>query len=409
MNMTYAPRAAVRQAATLPPWLTLLLATAAGLIAANVYYAQPLVGAISAALGMSPQATGLIVTMTQIGYGAGLLLVVPLGDLVENRRLIVIILAIATLALIGAAVSSHVAGFLTAALLIGVGAVAVQVLVPYVAHLAPEQARGRVVGNVMSGLMLGIMLARPAASVVADLWSWHGVFVISAVLMAGLAVVLRLALPKRQPAPGLSYIALLASMVRLALHTPVLQRRALYQACLFGAFSLFWTTVPLLLADTFGMSQRGIALFALAGVAGAIAAPLAGRAADRGWSKAGTGVAMITVSLSLLLGWFGLSGSYAGLAALVAAAVLLDFGVTGHFVLGQRAIFSLPAAYRGRLNGLYMATFFTGGAIGSALGGWTYAEGGWPLSMAVGAALPLLAFVGYLVNPSAAEVEGSAP
>ncbi len=179
-------------------------------------------------------------------------------------------------------------------------------------------------------------------------------------------------------------------------NTPVLQRRALYHAFVFGAFSLFWTTVPLLLAQSFHLSQNGIALFALAGVAGAIAAPIAGRIADRGWTRAATGLAMICVAASFLLARMGLSGSSTGLGMLVVAAILLDFGVTANFVLGQRAVFSLDAKLRSRLNGLYMAAFFAGGALCSALGGWTYAQGGWSLSMWVGLALPLLALTCYL-------------
>ncbi len=398
MSTSLAPPALTPGTPGIPAWLTLVLATACGLIAANVYYAQPLVGPISASLGLSPQAAGLIVTMTQLGYGAGLLLVVPLGDQFENRRLVLVILCVAMLALVGAAVSTHAATFLSAALLIGLGSVAVQVLVPYAAHLAPEAVRGRAVGNVMSGLMLGIMLARPAASFITDILTWHAVFVISAFTMAGLGIVLRIALPRRQPTPGLGYGTLLASMARLARHTPVLQRRAFYHACLFGAFSLFWTTVPLLLADTFHLSQNGIALFALAGVAGAIAAPIAGRAADRGWSRPATGAAIIAVAASFLLGRLGLSESHAGPVILVLAAILLDFGVTAHFVLGQRAIFSLGAEVRGRLNGLYMATFFAGGAVGSALGGWAYAQGGWSLSTWVGLGPPVLALGFYLTE-----------
>ena len=366
MSTILKPPVPMRDVAGLPAWLTLLLATACGLIAANIYLAQPLIGPISTSLGLPRGAAGLVVTMTQAGYGAGLLLVVPLGDLFENRRLVLVILCVAVVALAGAAVSTHAAGFLAAALLIGIGSVAVQVLVPYAAHLAPEAVRGRVVGNVMSGLMLGIMLARPAASFITEALSWHAVFAISAVVMAGLAVVLRVALPRRQPAPGLRYGVLLSSMARLARYTPVLQRRALYHACLFGAFSLFWTTVPLLLGGPFGLSQNGIALFALAGVAGAVAAPIAGRAADRGWSKPATGLAMAAVAASLLLARLGVPGSRGGLAILVVAAILLDFGVTAHLVLGQRAIFLLGAEVRSRLNGLYMATFFAGGAICSA-------------------------------------------
>ncbi len=382
----------------LPLWLTILLAAACGLIVANLYVSQPLVGPIGASLGMSPAARGLIPTMAQLGYGAGLLLIVPLGDLVENRRLIVCALGLAVAALAGAALSTRAAAFLAASLLIGLGSVAAQILVPYASHLASDANRGRVVGNVMGGLMLGIMLARPAASVVAEAASWHAVFALLAAAMVGLAVVLRLALPPRRPAPGHSYAALLASMGRLAAHTPVLQRRALYHACLFAAFSLFWTAVPLLLVDVYHLSQNGIAAFALVGVAGVIAAPLAGRAADRGWTRPATALAMAAVLVSLLLARLGLGGSRPGLAALLAASVLLDLGVTANNVLGQRAIYQLEAGIRSRLNGLYMATFFAGGAAGSALGGWAYARGGWSLTLWFGLALPALALAGFLTD-----------
>ena len=396
MSTHLPPHVPVEPAGTVVPfWLTLLLAGACGLIVANIYYAQPLVGPISAALGLSPQAAGLIVTMTQLGYGAGLLLVVPLGDLVETRRLVLAIMAVGTLALLAAALSTQALPFLLAALFIGLGSVAVQVLVPYAAHLAPEAMRGRVVGNVMSGLMLGIMLARPAASFITASLSWHAVFVISAAMMVLLALVLRVALPRRQPPPGPRYAVLLASMGGLARHTPVLQRRAIYHTFLFAAFSLFWSTTPLLLARTYHLSQTGIAVFALVGVAGAVSAPIAGRAADRGWSRPATGLAMLGTIAAFLMTHLGTSGSRSGLVLLTVAAVLLDFAVTANLVLGQRAIFSLGAHYRSRLNGIYMATFFVGGAIGSAAGAWAFAQGGWALASAIGLALPVLALCCY--------------
>ncbi len=397
---TPAPLVLPRHEVVMSTWLGLLLATACGLIAANIYYAQPLVGPISAALHLSPRAAGLIATMAQVGYGVGLLLVVPLCDLFENRRLVFLTLCVAVLALLGAAVSTSAAAFLAAAAFIGLGSVAVQILVPYAAHLAPDASRGRVVGNVMSGLMLGVMLARPSASLVTEALSWRAVFVISSALMAGLAVVLWVTLPRRQPEPGMGYGSLLASMVRLVRHTPVLRRRALYQACLFGVFSLFWTAVPLQLANRYHLSQNGIALFALVGVTGAIAAPLAGRMADRGWSKPVTALAMSSVAAALLLGLLGSWPSGLGLLILAAAAILLDFGAAASGVIGQRAIYALNAAARGRLNGLYMATFFGGGAIGSALGGWSYAEGGWPLTMTCGLLLPLIALAYFLTEKS---------
>lgn len=374
------------------PWLTLLLATACGLIAANIYYAQPLAGPISAALGLSAKATGLIVTLTQIGYGLGLLLIVPLGDLVENRKLTLALLMIAALSLLGAGLSTHPLPFLLSALSIGIGTVAVQVLVPYAAHMAPAAARGRVVGNVMSGLMLGIMLARPVSSFLTQIASWRLVFFASAVGMAVLAGVLSWLLPQRVPAGKLRYGELLASMAGLVRTTPTLRRRALYHAALFGAFSLFWTTVPLLLAGpTFGLSQGGIGLFALAGVAGAIAAPIAGRVADRGWSRLATAAAMLAVAAGFVLSHLGTPGSPWSLGWLVLAAIVLDFGVSANMTLGQRAIFALGAEVRARLNGLYMTTFFLGGALGSALGAWAYASGGWAWASVFGIALPVAA------------------
>ncbi|EHP41825.1 putative major facilitator superfamily transporter [Cupriavidus basilensis OR16] len=277
-------------------------------------------------------------------------------------------------------------------LIVGLSSVAAQVLVPFAAHLAPEHARGRVVGNVMSGLMLGIMLARPVASLVADLWGWHAIFAGSAVGMALLAAVLMRLLPDRRPAPAVRYGALLASMWRLLCAQPVLRRRAAYQACMFGAFSLFWTTVPLWLAGPeFGLSQKGIALFALAGVAGAVAAPIAGRQADRGHGQGMTMFAMLLAAGSFVLGQAGTPGSPLALAALTIAAIALDFGVAANLVVGQRAIFALGAAYRSRLNGLFMAIFFTGGAVASAVGAWAFALGGWTLTSWIGFGLPAMA------------------
>ncbi len=387
----------MREGQGLSTWLTLLIASACGLVVANIYYAQPLAGPISLALGMHAGTAGLIVTLTQLGYGLGLFLVVPLGDLVENRRLVLVLLGLSALALLGAALSTQAVAFLLSALLIGISSVAVQVLVPYAAHMAPAAQRGRVVGNVMAGLMLGIMLARPVASSVAQLSSWTMPFKLSAGLMIVVAAVLWRTLPPRVPAASLRYGELLGSMAHLLRTTPVLRRRSVYHACMFAAFSLFWTTTPLLLAGpVFGLSQGGIALFALAGVAGAIAAPIAGRVADRGWTRPATGAAMACVVVAFLLTHLAPPGSALSLGLLVAAAILLDFGVSANMALSQRAIFALGAEYRSRFNGLYMTIFFLGGAAGSAVGGWAFAQGGWGLASAIGTALPVVAGLYFL-------------
>jgi predicted MFS family arabinose efflux permease len=201
-------------------------------------------------------------------------------------------------------------------------------------------------------------------------------------------------LPPRKPVARLGYLSLLASMVHLARTTPVLRRRALYQAFLFGAFSLFWTTVPLLLAGpAFHFSQAGIAWFALAGVAGAIAAPIAGRVADRGWTRPATLVAMLLTATGFALTRLADLGTPLSLILLLIAAIAIDFGVQANVVLGYRTLFVLGAETRSRLNGLYMTTFFLAGAAGSAIGGWAYASGGWTLASSIGIALPLAALV----------------
>jgi predicted MFS family arabinose efflux permease len=383
------------------PWLIALLAITCGLIAGNLYYAQPIAGPIGAAVGLSPEATGLVVTMAQIGYGMGLLLVVPLGDLIENRRLTLILIGITTLAALGVALSARPVPLLLSTALIGIGSVAVQVLVPYAAHMAPAAVRGRVVGSVMSGLMFGVMLARPVSSFITHLFSWHVVFFCSAGVMLVLALVLARVLPERRPRSQLRYGELLASMWELVRTTPTLRRKALYQAALFGAFSLFWTTTPLLLSGpTFRLSQGEIGLFALAGITGAVAMPIVGWMADRGWSRPITCVAMLTAVIAFLVTRLDHPGSTLSLGLLVAAAVLVDFGNSANAIVSQRAIFSLGAQYRARLNGLYMTTFFTGGAIGSAVGGWSYAYGGWNLTSWIGLGLPLAALAYFLTERS---------
>jgi predicted MFS family arabinose efflux permease len=379
-------------------WMTFLLALSCGVIVANIYYAQTLVGPISVELGLSPKAAGLIVTMTQLGYGAGLFFIVPLGDLIENRRLAVSVLVLGALALATAAFAVHPLPFFAAAIGVGLGSVVVQILVPFAGHLAPEQIRGRVIGNVMTGLMIGIMLARPVSSFIASVSSWHTVYALSAAIMLVLALVLYLTLPVRKPRARLGYGALLASMLHLARTTPALQRRALYQSALFAAFNLFWTTVPLVLAGpAFHMSQTGIALFALAGVGGAVVAPIAGRLADRGWTRPATALAMLLTTAGFVLTLWATPGSNLSLAAFVVAAIAIDAGTQGNVVLGYRSLFMLGAEQRSRLNGLYMTTFFLAGAAGSAVGAWAYAHGGWTLAAWIGGVLPIVALA-YLAT-----------
>lgn len=381
----------------IPQWLMLMLAIACGVIVANLYFAQPLIGPISLALGISPQLSGMIVTLTQVGYGLGLLFIVPLSDLIENRKLILMTLVILLLALAAIVAVPIASIFFLASFFVGIGAVAVQILVPYAAYLSSDEQRGRAVGNVMSGLLFGIMLARPVASFITAAWSWNAVFILAAGLIVLIMVMLRKYLPKRKPVPTMTYGQLIQSLWGLFKTISILRRRAIYQAFLFSAFSLFWTVMPLWLVDAFALSQNGIALFSLAGVAGAVAAPIAGRLADRGWTRCLTGLAFILGSFAFLLTHF-LQNTVFALPILVVAAIVLDMAVSGNLILGQRAIYSLGSEIRGRLNGIFMAIFFLGGAVGSAIGGWSYAHYGWFVTSMIGMSMPLIAFIYYLTE-----------
>ena len=386
-----------------PPLLIATMAFACGAGAANLYYAQPLVGLIGPDLGLGLSTADLIVTLTQIGYALGLFLLVPLGDLLENRRLIAVTLGVAVLALAAASLADSRPLFLAASLMVGVSSVGVQMLVPLAAHLTPESKRGRVVGSVMSGLLLGILLARPVASLVAAAFGWRAVFAASSLLMAGVTCLLLVMLPRRRPGLGHNYRQLIVSLWPLLRDTKVLQRRTIYQSALFASFALFWTASPLVLAGPpFHLSQVGIALFALAGAGGALAAPLAGRMADAGYTRPGTGFAIALVAAAFALSWVGVS--HGSVLVVTLAAVLLDFGVQMNQVIGQRAIYILPGAHRSRLNGVYIGIFFLGGAFGSALAGPALERGGWAAVCVVGVALPVMALLVF-----ATELRARAP
>lgn len=376
-----------------------LMASATGLIVASLYYAQPLVGPISRATGLDAGAAGLIVTLTQLGYCLGMLFIVPLGDLFENRRMIVTALCVSAVALLAAAFSTSAAVFLAACFCIGLGSTAAQIIVPFAAHLSRPETRGQTVGTVVSGLLLGIMLARPVSSLVTDALGWHAIFILSAIWTAALALLLKVRLPLREPEHTSTYAALLGSMWHLLKTTPILRRRAAYQFCMFGAFSLFWTSVPLVLAsDAFGLSQTGIAMFALAGIAGAIVSPIAGRRADQGKSRSTTAMALIAGVLAFGVPLLVHGERTFALGLLVVASIVLDAGVSGSLVVGQRAIYSLGADVRSRLNGLYMSIFFMGGALGSMLGGWMYAHHGWQGVLMTGLVFPATGLTLFLTE-----------
>ena len=390
--------APVSPAVAAPPALstgmTLFFAATVGVIVMDLFAAQPLTGPISADLHLPAGLAGLVAMLPQLGYAAGLALLVPLVDLLENRRLIVATLAVCAAALALPAFTQSGAVFLLATLAAGAASSVIQMLVPMAASMAPEAQRGRAVGNVMSGLMLGILLSRPLASLIAGSAGWRAFYLLAALADAAIAVVLALRLPARTPSITASYRALLASMGRLLADEPVLRRHALSAALAMAAFSAFWTAVGLRLAQPpFALDLHGIALFAFAGASGAIVTPLAGRAGDRGHGPAAQRLAHGTMLAALVVlgvagaGWFGFDAhAHRGvaLALLAGGAALLDAGVIVDQTIGRRAINLLHPAARGRLNGLFVGLFFVGGALGAALAGSAWAWGGWSAVCGVG-------------------------
>ncbi|MPY31279.1 MFS transporter [Streptomyces adustus] len=373
-----------------PGWLVALLAVASGMTVANLYYAQPLLSSLSGVFHTSTATAGTLITLTQVGYVIGMLFLVPLGDRLEKRNLITVLLTVTTLALVAAGLATSFPMLLIASLVSGATSVVAQILVPFAASLAPDHARGRVVGRVMSGLLTGILLSRTLSSLVSDLAGWRVVFLGSAALMAVLAMALRAALPRHAPTTTIPYHHVLRSTVRLVRTHPVLLRRGLYQAAMFGAFSAFWTTVSFVLTGPrFHYSPVGVGVFALVGAAGAAVAPFAGHWADRGLVRPMTGIAFVVAALAFVLAGFG--GHSVVLIAL--AAILIDTAVQTTLILSQHTVYQLDPAARARLNSAFIAIFFVGGAVGSQLGSVVYHSGGWIALTALGAALPFMALL----------------
>lgn len=375
--------------------MIILFAFCCGAIVANIYYAQSIIGLIAPDIGMSPLLASLIVSLTQLGYAIGLFFLVPLGDLVENRRLMMATAAVSIVSLMAAAVTTSPNLFLLVSLLVGFSSVSVQIMIPLAANLAPAASRGRIVGGIMSGLLLGILLARPFASFIAGLFGWRAVFATAAVLMIGITIVFGFRMPARRPEHKASYRQLIRSLGTLMLRFPVLRQRSFYQACMFATFTLFWTAAPLELAQVYRFSQGQIALFCLVGAVGAIAAPISGRLADAGHTRVATLAALAVGALSYLP---ALLDPAWGLIGLFITGIVLDFCVQMNMVLGQREVYALDSASRSRLNALYMTSIFVGGGIGSSMASALYSQGGWHWIALAGSIFPLLALVRFMVE-----------
>ncbi|WP_199111164.1 MFS transporter [Collimonas sp. PA-H2] len=376
---------------TLSGGLVLLFAVACALSVANVYYAQPLLDALALDFGFSQASIGIVVTVTQVGCALALLLVVPLGDLVNRRRLIIVQLCLlcATLAAVGLASSpvALLAGMLGTGLL---GTAMTQGLIAYAASAAAPAQRGRVVGAAQGGVVIGLLLARSVAGLVADLSGWRAVYFVSAATALLMLLVLWRVLPAQAAAERLSYFRLISSMFIMLATERVLQIRGLLAMLMFAAFSIFWTALVLpLSAPPYSFSHAAIGAFGLVGVLGALATTRAGRWADRGHGQRTTGVAL----LLLLASWLALALMPHSLWALTLGIVLLDMGGQAIHVVNQSMIFQTQPAAHSRLVACYMLFYTVGSGAGAILSTSMYAAAGWSGVCLLGAIVSLLALL----------------
>jgi predicted MFS family arabinose efflux permease len=380
----------------LSPSLTLLFSVTCALAVANVYFAQPLLDSMAQSLGVASSMIGVVVTATQVGYALGLLFIVPLGDLVNRKRLILtqVLLSAVALAAVGAA--QQWLALLGAMIVMGLLAVVVQVLVAYAAVLATPSQRGHAVGTVTSGIVLGILLARFTSGLIADIAGWRAVYFVSSGLMLTIAAVLWKVVPVTAPPRHQdSYLALISSVFKLYITERTLRARGLLALLIFAAFSVLWTSMVLpLSAPPLSLSHTAIGMFGLAGVAGALAASRAGRWADQGLGQRVTGISLGLLTLS----WLPITFAETSLIALVSGVVLLDFAVQAVHVTNQSLIFAARPDAQSRMVGAYMCFYSVGSALGAAAATQVYALWGWMAVSLLGALISATALALWVLT-----------
>ncbi|MGE7616217.1 MFS transporter [Paenibacillus sp. NPDC101420] len=366
--------AAVRVGGGLTKQFILILAIASGLSVANMYYNQPLLADIGRTFHASSNAVGYVSMLTQIGYALGMLFFVPLGDIRERRTLISGLLIAVSLSLVGFATAQNLIWMYIASFAIGITTVVPQVIIPLSAELALPEERGKVIGTVMSGLFFGILLARTISGIIGDMFGWRAMYWIAAAIMLLLSLILYQLIPKTKPENNSSYTDLLKSMGNLIRRYSTLREASLIGACMFGGFSVFWTSLAFFLeGEPYHYSSSITGLFGLIGVAGAAGAPFIGRLADRIAPKKIVGILLLLTLIAY--GFFGLAGFT--IWSLIAGVIILDLGVQGSQVSNQTRIYALEPAARSRINTVFMVSTFTGGAIGSTLGSFAWQHWGW--------------------------------
>ncbi|MEV0634748.1 MFS transporter [Streptomyces sp. NPDC050619] len=382
------------------PRVIALLGLACGVAVGNVYFPQAVSPLVATGLGVSPDAATSVVTATQFGYAAGIFLLVPLGDRLVPRRLIVTLLTLTGLGLLAASAAPALVPLVAVSVLIGTATVVAPLAGPLAAGLVPEERRGVVSGTLLSGSLAGMLLSRTAGSALGDWLGWRAPYVCAAALSLTVAVLLSRTLPTTPPPSAQRYPALLAAPLRLLRAEPELRRSCLYQATVFAGFSAVWTGVALLLTGPeYGMSARAAGLLALVNAATMLCTPYAGRQVDRRGPDAVSLVCFLVVGASAAVLALGSLGGGPGIAALVVGTLLLDVGMQSGTVANQVRIYALGADVRGRLTTAYMTCAYLGGTAGSWLGTYAYAGFGWSGVCMLVATLATAALVRHLTNP----------
>lgn len=377
----------------LTPLLKVLITVGCGVIVANLYYCQPLLGELSRSFAVDEQSASLVNVFSQMGYGLGLLFLVPLGDMVERRKLLVWLHVLAALMLLGAALSPSMGWLYLFSLCIGISSTACQVFIPLAAHLSREEERGAVLGTVMGGLLTGILLSRTLSGIAAQYFGWRSIYFASAGFMVVMGTLAWRFLPGERPAFRGSYLQLMASLWSLFRQQPVIRESAWIGACLFGAISAFWATMAFYLEKPpFGYSLSVIGLFGVIGAGGALLSPFIGRLTDR----RGPLLPMRWGIVLMIAGYLLLFRGDRGIALVIAGIVLIDLGMQSTHIPNLSRNYALLPEARTRLNTLYMTAFFTGGTLGSSIGSFAWNIGAWNgvcaagLAMVFAGALPLL-------------------
>jgi predicted MFS family arabinose efflux permease len=377
-------------------WTVGIMAVGCGLSVANLYYNQPLLAQMGHDFSVSAQQMGVVSTLGQAGYGLGLLLFVPLGDLLERRRLILTMLGATTAALAATAAAPSFFWLAVASFVLGAATIVPQLIIPFAAGIAEPTERGKVVGAVMSGLLIGILAARTVSGLVGSHLGWRAMYGIAAFLMIGLMFAIRAWLPPSSPTvSGASYRSLMRSLIDLVRDVPVLRHSALFGGMTFAAFSVFWTTLAFhLAAPPFGYGSDVVGLFGLIGAAGAFAAPLIGIFADRRSARWTIGFGIVLTLGSFLI--FGVFGST--LWGMILGVLLLDLGVQCSHISNQTRIYGLLPEARSRLNTVYMVAFFFGGAFGSFSGALGWSRFGWTGVCLVGSSFLVVALAVFIAT-----------